>query len=73
LLAHVDFVRQRQDHGLPGERDIGGPIADEDLGHVGLATGGEHTDAVASADCAAHDCACESAEVVVRPIHPLHG
>ena len=68
----VHLVLEGQHHRLPG--DCLDPVAfvGHDARHAGLAPGGLHANAVARAHAARGDQAAETAEIQVRPVHPLH-
>ncbi|MNZ86426.1 hypothetical protein D3C78_1052450 [compost metagenome] len=70
--ADIDLVLQGQGHRLAAERLLLLAGHAEDAGDPALLAGRQDADAVADAQAAGGDVAGETAEVEVRPVHPLH-
>ncbi len=70
--AGVDLVFERDGHGLTGDRARKVPAHGDHAGDAAFARRREDPHLVTGGDRAAHDRACEAAEVQVRAVDPLH-
>jgi hypothetical protein len=68
----VDFVGERQRHGLARHGLGQVAVVGDDARHRAFLAGRLHPDAIARLDRAAGDGPGEAAKIQVRPVHPLH-